>query len=304
MKLNKITKIRKKKKLGNSEYSFVLLSISLSLTIVGILSGLLLHANTLIDKVKQNVELHVYLEIGLNESSRNKLQEELLNLPFVNRQTNAPVVYKSSQEISNDLINKKYLPKDFDDILGYNPIKPCFVLKIKSQFATQNKLSKIAKQLSDSVGVYEVDLSSERSKDLTAIVSNLNLISLILGLFTLLSVITISFLINNTIKLALFSQRFLIRSMQLVGAEKKFIKKPFLIKTTLQGIIGGAIAAMFTYGVIYFANQHVDDLANLLTMQDILLLLFSLLLLGGFIGFFSCWFALNRYLKLSLDELY
>lgn len=297
-------KIRKKKRLGSAKFSVVLLSITLSLTIVGVLSALLLHANSLIKSVKENIELHIYLDANLNENTKIKLGEELLSYPFVNKDAEKPLEFKSVVDISEQLIEKKYLPADFDKILGFNPIKPCYVLKISSKYATEEKLQKIAAQLNESIGVYEVDLSSERGKDLSIIVKNLNLISSILAIFTLIAIITISFLINNTIKLALFSQRFLIRSMQLVGAEKKFIKKPFILNASIQGAIGGVIASSITYFAIQMTYTKLGDLNLLLAPNDLYLLLGGLTLLGSTIGFLSSLLALNRYLKLSLDELY
>lgn len=302
--MSKKPSIRKKKKLGNTRYGIVLLSITLALTIVGVLAALLLHANTLIKQVRDNVELHVYIETNLNESSKNKLAQDFLNYPFVNKGAENIIQFKSVDETAQELIAKNYLPKDFDQILGYNPIRPCFILKIDPSYATEHKLSKIASQLEEITGVYEVDLSSERSKDLSTVVKNLNLISLILAIFTAIALITISFLISNTIKLALFSQRFLIRSMQLVGAEKRFIKRPFLLNTTIQGLLGGVLAAGVTASAIFYAYQQLDSLSLLLNNQDLASLLIGLVLLGGTISYFSTLFALNKYLKLSLDDLY
>jgi cell division transport system permease protein len=294
----------KKKRLGNSKIGIIALSISLALSIVGVLGTLLLHANSLINKVKNNVELHVYIESNLNENSRTKLMQELESYPFINKSVQNPVVYKSMEDMANQMIQKNIIPKDYAQILGYNPIKPCFILKIAPEFSTSSKLERIASQLKESTGIFEVDLSSERNNDLTIVVKNLSIIAMILGIFTLISILSISILINNTIKLSLFSQRFLIRSMQLVGAKQSFIKKPFLINTALQGFIGGLIAAGISYLAVRFAHGYLADLGDLFLFRDSIILYASLVVFGVIISLFSAWISLNKYLKLSLDELY
>ena len=145
--------IRKKKKLGNARYGVVLVSIALALTIVGVLSTLLLHANSLIKNVKENVELHVYIENNLNESSKNRLAQDFSNFPFINKSAKNNIIFKSAEETSKELISKNYLPKNFDQILGYNPIRPCYILKIKDNYATETKLKKIAPSLIQNISL-------------------------------------------------------------------------------------------------------------------------------------------------------
>ena len=111
-------------------------------------------------------------------------------------------------------------------------------------------------------------------------------------------------LINNTIKLALFSQRFLIRSMQLVGATSSFIRRPFLLRASFYGLISGVIACLLLYGVLAYANQNIEDLASLQSIEMLGILAGSLILLGIFVTYLSTFFAIKRYLKISLDELY
>ena len=111
-------------------------------------------------------------------------------------------------------------------------------------------------------------------------------------------------LINNTIKLALFSQRFLIRSMQLVGATKAFIRRPFLLRSIMHGVLGALIAASLLFMLAEYAYSKVEELALLKDVNLMLILVGTLVLLGAVIGFFSSLRSVNKYLKLSLDELY
>jgi len=126
---------------------------------------------------------------------------------------------------------------------------------------------------------------------------------ILLGLAALL-LFTVVLLINNTVRLALFSQRFLIRSMQLVGATHWFIQKPFLYRALLHGVLSGIIASGLLFGLISFGNQRIEDLQVIQNNQRILTLFFTLLVLGMIVAFLSTYRAVNKYLKLSLDELY
>src|SRR5690606_36274440 len=111
-------------------------------------------------------------------------------------------------------------------------------------------------------------------------------------------------LINNTIKLALFSQRFLIRSMQLVGARGSFIRRPFLLRAALHGAIGGLLASAGLYGLLQYASDKIEGFGRLVKPEEILILMGILLFMGAAIGYLSALKAMRKYLKLSLDELY
>ena len=111
-------------------------------------------------------------------------------------------------------------------------------------------------------------------------------------------------LINNTIKLALFSQRFLIRSMQLVGARSSFIQWPFLRRSIIHGFISGIIASVVLYNILIYANEKIDGLAELQNNLELIIVFFSISVLGGVISFFSTYRSVKKYLKMSLDELY
>jgi cell division transport system permease protein len=129
-------------------------------------------------------------------------------------------------------------------------------------------------------------------------------ISIVLLAFASILVIVVIILINNTIKLALFSQRFLIRSMQLVGATNGFIRRPFLLRSAAHGVLGALIASLLLYALSEYAYERIDDLV-LLKDPEAMLILFSSLLTSGFIlGLLSTWRSVNKYLKLTLDELY
>ena len=150
-------------------------------------------------------------------------------------------------------------------------------------------------------GVYEVVYVESLVQSIN---QNLAKISIVLMVFAVILLIIVVILINNTIKLALFSQRFLIRSMQLVGAKPGFIKKPFLIRSVLHGALAGVIASAGLFLLLNFANRKIENLASLQDDRMLALLCLVLLLLGSLIGLGSTYRAINKYLKLSLDQLY
>jgi cell division transport system permease protein len=133
---------------------------------------------------------------------------------------------------------------------------------------------------------------------------NVAKIGIILLGITAILLLAVVLLISNTLRLALFSQRFLIRSMQLVGATKWFIQRPFLVRATIHGFVSGLIASGLLAGLIYFSIQRISDLSILQNQISVLLLFFILIVMGILLAFFSTFRAVRKYLKLSLDELY
>jgi len=175
------------------------------------------------------------------------------------------------------------------------------VIKINEAYADSENLKKIQQDLQGISGVYEVQYVESLIDSIT---SNLRKASLILLSFAGILTLVVVILINNTIKLALFSQRFLIRSMQLVGATGAFIQQPFLKRATLQGIISGLMASGLLFLLLQYAYFEMTELYLLRNEQQMLILMVSLVMLGSVIGFLSSYRAVKRYLRLSLDELY
>jgi len=294
----------KKKNLGSYRSGIVILSVTLALSIIGFFMLVVAHADALITKVKEDIELHAYLEHYVNETDKLKIKKIIENQDFVNLNLENPVVFVSQEKLANELIEKESLQENYQSVLGYDPIRSCYVVKIKPELTTKSNLEKIKSTLEAVTGIYEVDLSYRKAKDIELVITNLNNILIFLLVFTAFSILAISLLISNTIKLALFSQRFLIRSMQLIGAEHQFIRRPFLKNAIIQGAAGGFIASLITYFSLNYIYTFVDSLSELLNTQIIFLILGGLVTLGALIGFISALLALNKYLKMSLDDLY
>lgn len=296
----KETKVRKKKKLGSYPSVSVVFSITLSLFVIGLFGLLLLHTKKLTQIVQDNIEIQVFLNKEVTQNQKIQVLKTLSSKDFVAVNNDEAQV----SFISKEAAEKQFIEdtgEDFKDFLGENPLRDAYIIKIDPDFQSKENLRIIKEDIEKISGVYEV-VYIENLID--SINKNMTKIGLLLLGFAIILLIVVIILINNTIKLALFSQRFLIRSMQLVGAKSSFIRKPFLTRSFFYGILGGALASAILLGLLNFANNKIEDLETLQDNNNIILLFALLLLIGGFIGFLSTYRAISKYLKMSLDELY
>lgn len=295
---------QKKKKVGSYPFYTVVFSIALSLSVIGILGGVVIHANKLSNVIQENIQLHVYLNTFITKAELIKVKKVLSSKPFVARDENqAPkIAYISKEDALKQYI--KDTGDDFKDLIESNPLKSSFTVSINPKFLSETQLKEIKKEVEGINGIFEVDLNTNKENEIKSIHDNIESVKLFLIGFTVISVLAIMLLISNTIKLALFSQRFLIRSMQLVGATSSFIQGPFLKRAFLHGLTGGAIASLCTYALLQYSHSKVAGLHELYDPQNIFFLLLFLPVLGGLIGWISSYRAVNKYLKLSLDDLY
>uniref|UniRef100_UPI004048AD25 cell division protein FtsX n=2 Tax=Roseivirga sp. TaxID=1964215 RepID=UPI004048AD25 len=293
-------KVRKKKKVGAYQYGTVIFSVALALFVVGLFGILLLHTNKLTSNIQENIELQVYLKKNISENQRSRIQLDLSNSAYVLKKEEKPQI----KFISKEEAAKKFIEdtgEDFSEFLGDNPLRDALVINIAPEFQTNLKLDSLSKSIGQISGVFEVTYVESLVDSINKNLKNLGLV--LLG-FAAILLIIVTMLINSTIKLALFSQRFLIRSMQLVGATSGFIKRPFLQRSMFHGAIAGVVASLLLYGLLQFANSKIDRLVELQEETYILALYGLLIILGSFIAFISTYRAMNKYLKMSLDELY
>ncbi|MCB0496541.1 MAG: permease-like cell division protein FtsX [Cyclobacteriaceae bacterium] len=291
----------KKRKLGSYPFVSVVFSISLALFVIGLLGLLILHSQKLTRLIKENVEMQVYLNKDVSNSQKTQIRHSLQQSEFVSKDLNGvpQVSFVSKHQAEENFIAET--GEDFASFLGENPLRDVFTIKIDEAHQTEEQMAAIKKRLAILPGVYEVEYVGNLVKSINKNIAN---ISLVLAAFAGLLVFVVIILINNTIKLALFTQRFLIRSMQLVGATNGFIRKPFLLRSIGHGIISGIIASAALFGVSEYGYRRIEDLVLLKDVNQLYLLFAVLLFLGGFLGFFSTLRSVNKYLKLSLDELY
>lgn len=293
-------KAKRKKKVGSYQYGSVIFSVALALFVIGLFGILLLQTNRLTSIIQENIELQVYLDKNISENQKTRIRNEISTSPYVlKKEDKAQIVFISKDEAAKQFI--KDTGEDFSEFLGDNPLRDAMVINVAPEFQTNAKLDSLSSRIEKISGVFEVTYVESL---VDSINKNLRNISLILLGFAAILLIVVTMLINNTIKLALFSQRFLIRSMQLVGATSNFIKAPFLKRSLLHGAIAGLVASILLFGLLQFANDKIEQLAQLQQEIYILTLYGVLILLGSLIAFFSTLRAMNKYLKMSLDELY
>ncbi|WP_139920133.1 ABC transporter permease [Hymenobacter sp. DG01] len=290
----------RKKKLGSYPHTMVVFSITLALLVIGLFGLLLIHAHKISTLVKENLEMQVYLERGLPETQLLRLQQDLSRKPYVALKDQKPQVrFLSKEEGAKQLIDQT--GEDFQQFLGDNPLRDAYLLKINADFADAQNLARIKQELKQEPGVFEVEYVESL---ITSVNENLRNVGLVLLGFAAVLTFVVVVLINNTIKLALFSQRFLIRSMQLVGATSSFIQWPFLRRAVWQGLVSGILAGLLLLALLQYAYLQLEELRLFRDERLIGALVAVLVLLGMGIGFLSSWRAVRKYTGMSLDELY
>lgn len=298
--MEKEPRTRKKKKLGSYPYASVIFSITLALFVIGLFGLLLLHTNKLTEIIRENIEIQVYLQKNIPDNQRIQIQKTLSSKDYAaEKNDEVQISFISKEEAAKEFIEET--GEDFTAFLGENPLRDAYILRIAPEYHDAAKLRGIKEEIEKINGVFEVVYVESLVESINENMTKIGIFLLGFAAFLLIAVVI---LINNTIKLALFSQRFLIRSMQLVGAKASFIQKPFLLRASIHGLLAGMMASGLLYLLMNFANKRIEDLAALQETDKILILFASLLIIGAFIGFSSTFRAINKYLKLSLDELY
>lgn len=298
--MSKEKKYRKKKKLGSYPIISVMFSMTIALFLLGLFATLLSTTHALTGIIQRNVEIQVYLNEGVSDSELARLNKSLSAKPFTLKDAeNNGVAFISKESAAKVFIDQT--GEDFMKFLGDNPLKDAFVVKIDPAYHTNEKMQEIKTSLEKSTGIFEVVYVENMIQSIN---ENITKISIILLAVSAILFIVIIILINNTIKLALFSQRFLIRSMQLVGATNTFIRKPFIYRGMMHGFISGLLASVILYGLNYYALQKIEGLSLLIDSNIMLIIFGILIILGTIIASIGTYKAVQKYLALSLEELY
>src|SRR6201994_4937871 len=236
-------------------YISTVFGIAMVLLMIGLLGLILVDANNLSRYVKENIVLNIFVDDAAHETDVLQLQKQLQGNPMV----------KDAQYVSKEIAARnlqKDMGEDFVKFLGYNPLSQSLDVYMNADYANNTDITKFKNELLKNPLVKEVKYQQSLVDQMN---HNLTSISLILLAFAGIFVVVSVALINNTIRLAIYSQRFLIKSMQLVGATKGFIRKPFVLYGIWHGLLGGLIAIVILIGTLYFAYQQVPDL---IVLQD------------------------------------
>ena len=288
-----------KKTFGNFPFLSVIFSVSLSLLLLGIFSFFLLTSFQVKKVIQENTEVNIYLNKGISNAQIDQIKRILFTKEYALSNDENTLSYVSSKQAAEDF--SKEIGEDFIDFLGDNPLRDLIILKINSSFFELEKLSSIESDILSIPGVYEVDYSKEMINNINSNIRNISLV--FIGIYLVLSLISF-ILINNTLRIALFSQRFLIRSMQLVGATSAYILKPFIYRGLLYGLLSGVISSISLYMLILLANDKINGFEMIVSIDQLSIIFITLITTGILMVILSTYSSVNKYLKSSLDDLY
>ena len=275
-------------------YISTIFSITLVLLMLGVLGLILVHAKNLSNYVKENIVLNIIVDEGAKEPDVIQFRKELDANPAV-KQTEYVNKEVAAKNLTQDL------GEDFVNFLGYNPLLSTVDVYLKADYANNKSIDALKATISKNPVVKEVIYQSSL---IDMVNKNINTIGLIvLGFAAILLVISVA-LINNTIRLAIYSQRFLIKSMQLVGATKNFIRKPFIFWAMLHGLIASFIAILILLGLLYYAQKEIPEIIILRNYTEFGIVLLGLVGMGIFLTALSTIFAVSKYLRLKIYDLY
>jgi len=282
------------KRRARGAYLSTVIGISLVLFMLGSMILLLLNAQKLSNYVKENISVQLFLKDDIAEADIQKFSKSLEAEKFVKS-----VTFLSKEQAATELTTE--LGEDFVSFLGFNPLSASLDINLTANYAQPDSLKWIVDKLNKNPRVSELHYNPNLIEQVN---TNISKISLVLLGFTALLLIIATALINNTIRLSIFSKRFLIRTMQLVGASGWFIRKPFIISGIYQGILAGLLAMLMLMGLIFYIQKGIPELVDLQDIELFIKLFGLVILLGVLISIVSIFFAVNKYLKMKPDNLY
>lgn len=282
----------------HSSWQWQALTSTISTTMVLVLLGLVvifvLTAKKLSESVRENLTVTVVLQDDASTQDAKKLMTELSQKAYVNE-----IEYISSEQALNEQIEAMGL--DPTEFLGTNPFSISMELKMKAHYACNDSLLWISKELSESKLVSDVMYQKDLVDNLN---ENLQRVSLILLVFAGLLIIVSLSLINNTVRLSVYSRRFIIHTMKLVGASWGFIRRPFVKQALLVGVIAAFVAIAVLGGCFYGLWYYEPNIINIITWKELTITGVAVLLLGILITVICSYISVNRFLKMTPGELY
>jgi len=271
------------------------ISISLVLFLLGLIILLALITKNLSSNVKENLTFNIILSDNVKEREVDYMIKQLKVTTFV----------KSTEYVSKEAAAKQLeadIGQSHEEFLGFNPLPSMIVVKLKSEYTDPEKFSEVEKYIK---GLSTNISSIEYRKELLDLVNdNFQKLSFILlGLVSLLLFISFA-LINNTIRLMVYSNRFLIHTMKLVGATASFIRKPYIRAQTFSGMIAAVIAIAFIYWGLYYVSKDINEMWQIIDLNSLIFIGGSVFVLGIFISLIATHFAVNKYLRMDGDDLF
>jgi cell division transport system permease protein len=277
-----------------SSYLTLVVSVSLVLFLLGVLGLVLINAKELSDYFRESLSFSVMLNDDAKEADIRMLQKDLDGKLYV----------KSTEYVSKDEAAAKMkedLGEDFINFLGDNPLPPSIDVYLYANFTSPDSVAKIEKYVLEYPFVKEVYYQESLLFLINENVKKISFFLLVISSFLFLIALTI---INNTIRLSVYSKRFLIRTMQVVGATRSFIRRPFLVQSAFHGLMAALLSMGLLMGLLYLIEREFFMMFSFESTNLLILLGVSLIVIGVLINIISTFFSVNRYLSISEDQLY
>lgn len=277
-----------------SSYFSVVLSIFLVLFLLGILGLFVINSKRLSDNFKEEIAMTVFFKNESNDTVLKAFGEELKTAKFAKS-----FVYVTKEEAAAQ--HKDVIGEDFMQFLGVNPLQNSFDIHLKADYVVNDSIAKIENRLQKNAMIADIVYDKQLVTLVNDNVKNISMwILIVSGIFAFVSVL----LINSSMRLSIYANRFIIKTMQMVGATKSFIRKPFITRSIILGIIGSVLAIIALLGVLIYIETNFPNLGILQDKMLIGLVLLAVLVLGIVISWISTFFATQRFLNLRTDDLY
>ena len=277
-----------------TSYFSVVLSVFLVLFLLGTLGLFVINSKRISDNFKEDIVMTIFMKSEANDSIIKAFDEELRLASFAK-----DYVYVSKEKAAEQ--HKKVIGEDFMQFLGVNPLQNSFDVHVKADYVTNDSFKKIETRLRKNPMIADVIYDQQL---VTLVNDNVKTITfwilVVSAIFAVVSVL----LINSSMRLSIFSNRFIIKTMQLVGATKSFIRKPFIKRSIMLGMIGAVLAVIALIGILIYVDVNFPTLEIFKDKILIGAVLLGVLLLGALIPWLSTYFATQRFLNLRTDDLY
>lgn len=277
-----------------SSYFSVVLSVFLVLFLLGMLGLFIINSKKLADDFRENIAMTVFFKNEANDTIIKSFNAELKKAPFA----------KTFEYVSKDAAAKQHtdiIGEDFVTFLGENPLQNSFDIHLKADYVYKDSIAKVESQLRKNPMISDIVYDKQLVNLVNDNIKKVSMwILIISGFFTIIAVL----LINSSLRLSIHSNRFIIKTMQMVGATKAFIRKPFVLRSVRLGMIGAGLAIIALIGVLIYLESNFPDLGLLDDQLLIALVLISVFGIGVLITWLSTYFATQRFLNLRTDDLY
>jgi cell division transport system permease protein len=279
---------------SKASYTFSIIGVSLVLFLLGTLGWIVINGNSLAQVVKEGVVVEIDFHDNVRPESIDQLKAIIDKQPFTKK---SKIISKEEAlKIQNSLEGG-----DISAFVGFNPLFASIELNLYQEYVNKDSIDKITKFIEQSNVVSHVGYNKMTVAQLN---DNLRKVTIILSIISIVLILTVIMLIDNTVRLAMFSNRFLIKTMQMVGATRWFISKPFVQRAVINGLISGVLAVVFLLFVKAFAEVNVPELKALKNPTLLSMLMVGMIIAGVLISLISTHRSVIKYLKVTVDDLY